>query len=178
MLLVTDGAPQGPATTCAGVNPEDTAEIAKLAANGYSGYGVQTFVIALPGVPAGFADTVAKAGGGTAIAIGTTNVQQQFETALAKIRGQALPCTFELPPQVAGGQYDAGHVNVVLTSGGSDTLILQDPKCAKGTGWDYQYDSNNNPKGIVLCSSECDSLKKNYQAKIDIRLGCPTQVIQ
>jgi hypothetical protein len=173
VLLVTDGAPQGPAATCAGVNPEDTTEIAKLAANGLS-YGVLTFVIALPGVPAGFADTVAKAGGGKAIAIGTTNVQQQFEDALAKIRGQALPCTFELPPQVPN-QYATDKVNVILTSGGKDTVILQNPKCANGTGW--HYDDPNNPKHIVLCASECDGLKKDYKASIDIRLGCPTQKI-
>lgn len=176
VLLVTDGAPQGPATTCAGVNPESTQEIANLAAAGYKNYGVLTFVIALPGVPLGFAQTVAQAGGGTAISIGRTNVQQQFETALQQIRGQALPCTFKLPPQVPT-QYSTDKVNVILTSGGNDTVLLQDPKCAKGTGWDYQYDSNNNPKGITLCSSTCGSVKKDYQAKIQIRLGCPTQKI-
>lgn len=173
VLLVTDGAPQGPAPMCSGVNPVDTTAIADLAKQGYTGFGVVTYVIALPGVPAGFADTVAQAGGGTAIAIGTTNVQQQFETALAKIRGQALPCTFELPSQVGTGkQYYFDKVNVILTTGGKDTVVPQDVGCAKGTGWDYDKSKTH----IVLCASECDSVKKDYLATIDIRLGCGTVV--
>lgn len=174
VLLVTDGAPQGPAPTCAGVDPESTQEIAKLASNGLS-YGVLTYVIALPGVSPAFADTVAKAGGGTAIVVGKTNVQQQFQDALAKIRGQALPCEYDLPPQVPT-QYSTDKVNIILTSGnGSETVIPQTSDCSKATGW--HYDDPKNPKHIIFCASQCDTLKKDYKARIDIRLGCPTQVV-
>lgn len=179
VLLVTDGVPQGPAATCSGVNPEDFGEIAKLAATG-AGFTppVLTYVIGLPGVNQTFANQVAASGGTTsAILVSNTNVQKEFQTALEKVRGQALPCEYELPEKVDKGEFAPDKVNVELTPGtGPTTTIPQTPDCNQGAGW--YYDDPVKPTKIVLCPSVCDGIKKDFGAKIDILLGCPTQVVK
>jgi hypothetical protein len=177
VLLVTDGVPQGPAATCAGVDPTSTAEIAKLAATGVAfNPPVSTYVIGLPGVDQTFANEVAKAGGSdSAILVSNTNVQVEFQNALAKVRGQALPCDYELPDQVTNGTYDTGKVNVQLTPGGGTPQdILQTPDCNTADGWYYGAGKTK----IILCPNVCDTIKKDYQAKVQIVLGCPTQVVK
>lgn len=174
VLLVTDGAPQGPSTSCGGVNPEDPAAIAAIAAAGL-GIGVKTFVIGLPGVDQTIANKIAAAGGTTsAIVVSTTNVQGEFEKALAKVRGEALPCTFEVPSEVSGGQVDYAHVNVLITPGGGAPAILaQDPSCA-GAGW--KYDNATTPPTIVFCPQTCSTIRADLTAKAQIMLGCQTVV--
>lgn len=174
VLLVTDGVPQGPAATCAGVDPTSTAEIAKLAANGKT-FNVLTYVIGLPGVDQTFANEVAKAGGTTsAILVSNTNVQKEFQDALAKVRGEALPCEFELPDKVQKGEIDYQKVNVVLTpSSGSPETFKQTTDCAAGGDWYY---SSTTPKKIVLCPTACQKAKGDYTAKIEIQLGCATVI--
>ncbi|MBI3204602.1 MAG: VWA domain-containing protein [Myxococcales bacterium] len=174
VLLVTDGQPAGPAPLCGSVNPELTSEIAKIAASGLS-YSVLTFVIGLPGVDQAFANAVAQAGGTTsAILVSNTNVQKEFENALAKVRGEALPCEFEIPDKVQKGEIAFNKVNVGLTpAGGALQLLKQTTDCAKGGDWYY---SATTPKKIVFCPSTCAAVKKDYGAKIEIQLGCDTVI--
>ena len=177
VLLVTDGAPVGPAPLCGGVNPEDPAVIAALAAKGLKDFKISTFVIGLPGIPKDIADQIAV-GGGTdgAIMVGNVNVQVEFQNALAKARGKALPCEYELPEKVAGGEIDTGLVNVLFTpsSGGNATTIPQNQDCVGGVGW--QYDNPLVPTKIQLCASSCSTVRTDLGASIDILLGCKTEV--
>lgn len=176
VLLVTDGLPQGPAPSCGGVNPEDTAVIADLAATGASYKPkVPTFVIGLPGVNQTFANQVAAAGGtDAAILIGAANVQAEFQAALEKVRGKALPCEFELPAKVEGGEVDPGFVNVQVTpGGGAGVLIPQDPNCA-AEGW--YYDDPQSPTRIIFCPASCAAVKSDFTAKVQILLGCKTEI--
>lgn len=176
VLLVTDGLPQGPAPMCSGVNPEDPQVIADLAATGASYKpSVKTFVIGLPGVDQTFANKVAMAGGtGSAILIGAANVKAEFQAALEKVRGTALPCEFEMPAQVEGGEFDPGFVNVEVTPGsGKPAVIPQDPSC-KGAGW--HYDDPVNPTKIVFCPTSCQAIKSDFNAKVQILLGCQTEI--
>jgi hypothetical protein len=174
VLLVTDGVPQGPAASCQGVDPTSTAEIGKLAQNGL-GYGVSTYVIGLPGVDQSFANAVALAGGSqSAILVSNTNVQKEFQDALAKVRGQALPCEFELPEKVQKGEIAFSLVNVALTpSGGALQTLKQTQDCNTGGDWYY---TATTPKKIVLCPSTCAKVKQDYGAKIEIQLGCATVI--
>ncbi len=174
VLLVTDGQPQGPSTSCGGVNPEDPTAIANLAATGVS-FGVKTFVIGLPGVNQTIANQIAMAGGtDAAILVASTNVQTEFQTALAKVRGQALPCEYEIPSEVAGGQVDPTFVNVLVTpTGGQAGILLQDPSCT-GEGW--KYDNPQNPQHIIFCSQTCAAIKSDLGSKVQIMLGCQTEV--
>lgn len=178
VLLVTDGAPVGPAPMCGSVNPEDPAVIAALANAALMQYKVLTFVIGLPGIPQNIADQIAM-GGGTdaAILVGNTNVQQEFQNALAKARGKALPCEFQMPEKVATGEIDTTLVNMTFTpsSGGSASTILQNPGCG-GSGAGWYYDNPAQPTKILLCPSTCSMVRADYGAAIDILLGCKTEV--
>ncbi len=177
VLLVTDGAPVGPAPLCGGVNPEDPAVIAALAANGLKQAKVLTFVIGLPGIPKNIADQIA-AGGGTdaAIMVGNANVQQEFQNALAKARGKALPCEYEMPEKVAGGEFDTNFVNVLFTpsGGGNATTIPQNTDCVGGSGW--YYDNPLLPTKIQLCPTTCSNVRADLGAAVDILLGCTTEI--
>ncbi len=73
--------------------------IANLAATGVS-YGIKTFVVGLPGIDQAIANQIAAAGGtDAAILVGSFNVQTEFQTALAKVRGEALPASTRSPPR-------------------------------------------------------------------------------
>lgn len=180
VLLVTDGLPQGPATDCGGVNPESTQVIADLALAGKNfNPPVLTYVIGLPGVDQTFANAVAAAGGtDSAILVSSTNVQKEFADALAKVRGQALPCEYDLPDQV-GNEFDIDHVNVWVTpGGGTASAVPQVDDCSQGAGWYYAPPSPAAPETIVLCPGVCDGVKSDFQASVDIVLGCPTVKIR
>jgi hypothetical protein len=176
VLLVTDGQPVGPQGLCGGVDPEDPAEIANLAAAG-ADYNppVSTYVIGLPGVDQAFANQVAAAGGtGAAVLVGATNVAAEFEAALAQVTGEALPCEFEMPSLVLDGDVAVTSVNVLLTiGGGQPSLLPQDATC-QGAGW--RYDDPASPSKIVLCPDSCAAVKDAEAAKIQILLGCATVV--
>ena len=178
VLLVTDGEPQGPATSCGGVNPEDPVEIAKLAANGAAYHPpVTTYVIGLPGASQAVANQIAAAGGsGAAILVAASNVQQAFQDALAKVRGQALPCEFEIPTEVEQGEVEPGNVNVLYTSPAStepDTIPKSLDACASG-GW--VYDDDAAPTRITLCPGTCEQIRDDLDGTIEIMLGCKTVV--
>lgn len=178
VLLVTDGEPQGPASTCAGVDPEDPAEIAKIAASGAAYVPpVTTFVIGLPGASQSVGNTIAAAGGsGEAILVASTDVEQAFQEALAAVRGQALPCEFVIPTEVAQGDVEPGNVNVLYTSPGSpdsETLPKSTDACATGS---WVYDDDTAPTLISLCPSTCEQLRQDMDGKIEVMLGCKTVV--
>jgi hypothetical protein len=178
VLLVTDGQPDGPSTSCGGVDPNDPAAIAMLAMKGATfNPPVKTFVVGLPGVNVSIANQIAAAGGtGSAILVTVTNIQVEFQNALAKVRGQAVPCEYDIPSEVVGGQVDPGHVNVLITPGGGNASILpQDPTCM-GAGW--RYDDPAHPNHIEFCPASCTSLKADLNAKVQILLGCTTEVLK
>jgi hypothetical protein len=177
VLLVTDGLPQGPASECSGVDPEDPNEIAALAENAATfDPPVKTFVVGLPGVDQTIANTIAQ-GGGTdaAILVSSTNVAAEFAQALAKVRGDAIPCEYPIPQQVFEGDVGIGYVNVEITPGdGSDKLVVPyDPSCS-GEGW--RYDDPSNPTAILLCPATCDAVRQDLAAAIRILMGCATIV--
>lgn len=174
VLLVTDGEPQGPAAMCGSVDPQDPKVIADLAAAGV-GYGVKTFIVGLPGVNQVIANQIAVAGGtGAAIVVGGFDVKTEFQTALAKVRGEALPCEYQIPAKVEGGDINPGDVNVLITpKGGSSAILPQDTKC-NDKGW--RYDDPVKPTKIIFCASSCQALKTDFGAKVQILLGCKTEV--
>ncbi|WP_044244076.1 vWA domain-containing protein [Chondromyces apiculatus] len=174
VLLVTDGQPQGPPGTCSGVNPEDPAVIANLASTGAE-YNppVFTYVIGLPGAAQTFANQVAAAGGtGQAVLVSATNVAAEFQDALTKVTGEALPCEYEIPSEVESGDVAITSVNVLLTLGGGEPALLPQDATCDGAGW--RYDVPGNPSHITLCPATCATLKEQDSAKIQILLGCST----
>lgn len=177
VLLVTDGAPEGPAPTCSGVDPNDPAVIAGIAAAGLSlDPPVRTFVIGLPGVHVDFANQVAAAGGtdGAIIISDPSTIEAEFEKALVKVKGESLPCDFPIPPKVKDGEVAFDHVNVSWTkTDGSSVDLLQNPGCAGGDGW--YYDASP-PTRIILCPKSCSDVRSDPKAAVTILLGCQTKI--
>jgi hypothetical protein len=182
LVLATDGLP----TRCA---PLDIPSIASLAAGGRSGSpSIKTFVI---GVFASQEAATAKpnldalaAGGGTSPALvvdATTNLAQDFQQALEKIRGTALPCEYAVPP-ATNGTPDFGKVNVEITLGGSKkqlSNVASAQNCAGGDGWTYDVDVSTGavPGKLVLCPATCEALKRVADGtQVDILVGCKTLV--
>ena len=174
VLLVTDGAPQGPAPMCGNVNPEDPKAIADLAAAGVS-YGIKTFVVGLPGINPLIANQIAASGGtDAAIVVGSFDVKAEFQKALAKVRGEALPCEYQIPDKVEGGEVNVGDVNVLITpKGGNAGVLPQDVTC-NDKGW--KYDDPIKPTKIIFCPASCEFLKTDFGAKVQILMGCKTEV--
>jgi hypothetical protein len=179
VLLVTDGEPSGPAPTCGGVNPEDPAEIGKLAQAGLTASpSVRTFVIGLPGVSSSIANQIASAGGtNQAYLVAGTNIQDAFQKALDQVRGNALPCDYVLPQKLADKSFAYDQVNVDYTKLGAQKpeIIPQNAGCPpNGEGW--SYDDPHNPQRISLCPTTCARLKADGGGKVEILLGCSTIV--
>lgn len=172
ILLITDGAPEAEPRECPGVDPlsfEASAQQARLGLD----HGIRTFVVGLPGVDLDFANLVAEAGGTEQAIFVKSNDASQFHKALAEVRGQALPCEYDIPQQVRSGNIGITQVNIVWTpsDGRAPEIIPQTQDCAQG-GW--HYDNAQKPEKILLCPSTCQIIKDDLSAKIDIELGCAT----
>ena len=178
VLLVTDGEPDGPGTDCGGVDPNDPTVIANLAASGLTAVSptVRTFVIGLPGVNVSVANQIAAAGGTDSAILVTdpSTIEDEFEKALAKVKGEALPCDFPIPPKLKDGEIAFDKVNVDWTkSDGSVVDLLQNPGCTGGEGW--YYDASP-PTEIILCPTTCSDVRDDPKASISILLGCQTMI--
>jgi hypothetical protein len=183
VLLATDGLPSDCMANATTADPYDITGVAATAASGLPN--IKTFVIGV------FAPTdtdsqtnlnqIAKAGGGNNTAYivntGSTNVEDQFVSALDMIRGASLPCEFQIP-KPSSGSFNSGLVNVVFTNDGkSQTLYYVDNagSCdAQSGGW--YYDDPKTPTQIVACPASCTALKAANNGHVSIQLGCKTVV--
>jgi hypothetical protein len=106
---------------------------------------------------------------------------QRLNEALAKIRGQALPCEFTIP--AGSGTIDFGKVNVTLETGGAEQTVPYveganrcDPM--RG-GWYYDVPpASGTPSRILVCPASCDRFKTAPEAKVSLVFGCETVVIK
>jgi hypothetical protein len=181
-VLATDGIPD----EC---TPSTVTGVAQIAAAGLAGApSIKTFVIGVftpNDLASGTAavDQIAASGGsGQGFIINTTssNVEQQFVTALNAIRGASLPCDYAIP-QPDGGTPDFGKLNVQYTAGnGASTTIPYVESAANCNpttgGWYYDVDPAEGgvPTKILLCGASCTSIKGDAQGRIDVILGCAT----
>ncbi|NUO47402.1 MAG: VWA domain-containing protein, partial [Polyangiaceae bacterium] len=99
---------------------------------------------------------------------------QEFQNALAKVRGDLLPCEYAIPEEVLSGDIQITQVNVKIgLEGGEPEIVPQNPGC-DGPGW--YYDNPLQPSAILLCPATCDAISSDPQASIQIALGCATVV--
>lgn len=99
-------------------------------------------------------------------------------TAVAKTA--KLSCELSIPAP-STGSLDPTAVNVRIAAGATTTLI---PKvtgagaCGSGLGW--YYDSETDPKKIILCPAACDlansSVGADKPGKIDVLFGCKSVI--
>ncbi|MGC4091047.1 MAG: VWA domain-containing protein [Polyangiaceae bacterium] len=200
VILVTDGLPGGfipnkPPTSCM---PGDIAGVAGVLTAGNMATAdapaIQTFVIGVFGpcdvvdqnvMPQANLDTLAKAGGTNAAVIIRTDqdVQQQLQNALKQARSSAIACQYEIPAS-STGSVDYGKVNVKFSSSANSSTLLyvtSKDKCdpSKG-GWYYDHDplkpEQGKPTQIIVCDQSCTQFQMIQDGRVDIALGCKTEV--
>jgi len=174
VVLVTDGDPSGCDTN---IN-----NIAMLAQTAYSTHQIPTYVVGIQGANRNNLNAIAKAGGTMQAAFAGAaggNVQQDLINALQAIRGNVLSCDFAMPKsQTSDMSVDPGNVNVNFTPTGGMAQVV-----GKTTGADacqsggWYYDVPAAPTKITLCPDTCKQVQADSQARIDIVLGCKTEVI-
>jgi len=191
VLLITDGKPTY-SLMCVGdgmTGVDDKPLIAAVGAAFMGTPSISTFVIGSPGSEDARADLSQMATlGGTAKAgcsdMGPAYCHLDMTTAtdfgtalsagLADIAGQIGTCEFTVPPPPAGKNLDPSQVNVLYTHGdGKQSSIPQDATGMCMSGW--QYDNPASPTKITLCGTDCDAVKADQGAKIDVLFGCTTQ---
>lgn len=98
----------------------------------------------------------------------------KLAAALAKVRGQVLGCTYELPTP-SSGTVDKSRVNVRIEgkSGASDLKKRSDATdtCATDGCWDYDKDGK-----VELVGKACSDAKALTDGKVTILVGCATVV--
>lgn len=92
-----------------------------------------------------------------------------------QIRGKTLGCTYELP-KPESGTVDLNLVNVQYSVAGGPMVELlkrKDPAdtCAADGCWDYDLNSN-----VRLIGKSCEDVKAAADAKVQIVVGCKTNV--
>lgn len=96
-----------------------------------------------------------------------------LNAALARILGQIVSCSFELPAPPPGETLNLSEINVIYSpgSGGEDVLIGRDDTDACQDGW--QLDSNDR---VVLCPTLCERVQRDPQGTVELLFGCATKV--
>lgn len=173
IVLVTDGDP----TQCGvdGTQPISVVQgVAQSAATGTPP--IKTYVIGVGDSLANL-NAIAQSGGtGTATLVSVTNPTQtatDFQSALDKIRGDAVSCNVALPKPPDGKTLDINAVNVVATLGGKEDVLTYNKDCTGGTGW--HYDDANAPKEVQLCAGSCQAIRADSGGKLAITFGCATK---
>jgi hypothetical protein len=172
VLLQTDGQPN--------VCNSTVQAVSDVAATGMNGTpSIPTYVIGV-GTELQNLDQIAQAGGTAhAFIVDTSqNTTQQFIDAMNSIRGSAgMPCDFLIPP---GAAVDFAKVNVTFTppGAGAPFQLLNAPTeadCDPVTGG-WFYDNPAQPTRIRLCKSSCDAVTAQTNGRLDVLLGCSTNV--
>ncbi len=135
---------------------------------------VPTYVIGV-GDNIGNMDAIARAGGGDtkALRVSTTNpaqTQREFTDIINDIRLKSLSCELGIPAAPAGQTLDFDKINVSYTpTTGAKQGLNYDAACA-GPGW--KFDNPDAPTKISLCTSTCDTVKKDPTGKVGVEFGC------
>jgi hypothetical protein len=179
VVFVTDGQ----STVCESSSDPATevANMAKLASAALKAVGVRTYTIGIQGSEQATMDQIAMAGGTTAgFFIGSAaSTQTELIAALNEIRGSVISCAFPLPTAAAGAPaVDPNKINVNFTPTGGATQLIGKAAganaCQSG-GW--YYDDPSTPANITLCPSTCTRVQADSQAKLEVLLGCASQMV-
>lgn len=99
-----------------------------------------------------------------------TQLQQDFTTALDKVRRGALTCEFIIGTPSDGKAIDPSKLNVVYTpTGGQGSLV---PK-SDTAGW--RYDNDASPTRVILSGAVCEDFQ-GARGKVDVFLGCASVI--
>jgi hypothetical protein len=167
-------------------SPTDPTMLATIAASLLAGTpSIKTYAIGIfspadgPAGPA-MVDAIATAGGtGPGFNVMTSQpVEPQVLAALTSIHSTAVDCVYDIPTPMMG-TFDKNLVNLQYTPGGGTGAIVphdQDEAHCPPSGPGWYYDNDMAPKQIELCPSFCTTVSADPTGKVDILLGCPTQM--
>jgi hypothetical protein len=168
VLLVTDGEP----VSCGSdVNTTSAAAAAGLSASP----SIPTYVLGLGNV--GGLDQMAMAGGtNNAFVVSDPGQVQAVVDAMNSIRASALPCEYSVPD--SSGTFDKSLVNLDWTREGTLTTVpyVGNQASCDATRGGWYYDSDETPTQLIACAKTCDDFKGG--GNVDIRLGCPQQLLE
>ncbi len=192
VVILTDGE-----ETC---KPEELQKLLEEdAPTARQSFGIRTFVIGAPGSEGArlFLSQLAHAGGTDAYPGCNHDDDEQspdchfdmttsldFEADLSHAldeitRTKALSCEFDVPRNTDGEGVDLSKVNVTFVES-TDAGLARKPigrhegpsgSCDdKEDGWTYSADR----KHILVCGTDCETVKSAVDAQVQIVLGCPT----
>lgn len=174
VILVTDGMPQG---TCEPTGTAAEQPLGQLAADAYNDFGIATFVVGFPGIPAegqSILNTMASNGGTKQpVVIQGGDIGQQFKDALNAIRGAALACEYKMPTLPAGKK--SSNVTVRYTPGGGGTpqeLPKKKDLAACGAEGGWYFDNEAAPTKIMLCPGSCAVVQTDATGKVEVLVLC------
>ena len=182
VVLTTDGLP----SSCMPADPAGIAADIRLAQMGTPS--IDTYVIGVFGkteaMMARPALEMFAAAGGTGMPFlldTTADLGMRLNEALAKIRGEALPCEFAIP--AGSGNIDFGKVNVTLQSNGQEQTVPyvegMDRCDATRGGWYYDVaPATGTPTRILACPATCEKFKAEREPKVNLVFGCETVVVK
>ncbi|MEM9073903.1 MAG: vWA domain-containing protein [Myxococcota bacterium] len=183
VILATDGLPSGRCT------PRDLPTIETVASTALAADpGIPTYVVGV------FADSdtdaqanlnaIAAAGGTeTAFISGTgADAAERLVAALESIREASFSCDQQLPEAPDGMTLDLTRINVEFLSGTGRSVIpfVEDAEGCDETlgGWHYSGGGEGEmPDGIALCPATCESVNRQPDGRLEIRVGCETVLI-
>jgi Mg-chelatase subunit ChlD len=183
LVLVSDGLPDG---FCGGnFAPAIVSEVtaARMATPSIPSYVIGVF--APEDIPRAqpVLEQLATAGGSGQpfILMTSSDLGMRFQDALNQIRGTALACEFTIP--TGNAAIDYGKVNVRWQGAAATEDLLYVGTAArcdpiKG-GWYFDVDpaSGGTPKRVLICDASCTKFKTDASAKVELRFGCKTRVI-
>jgi hypothetical protein len=183
VVLATDGVPDSACSFAPpGVTPNTLEGVEAVAAAAYGATtSIPTYVIGV-GSELTLLNAVAVSGGtSSAFIVDTTqDTGAQFLAALDAIRHKSLACAYPIPAAPAGMTTDFTKVNVELTpsSGAAvDFLYVANAANCGQTPHGWYYDNPSAPTRVIICDSDCEPLKDELDAQIDILFGCQTNSI-
>ena len=184
MLLITDGTPtvslqcMNAQNRVTDVDPEPIVDEVTTAAREE----IKTFLIGSPGSE-GNRNWMSRAAviGGTAVEGCNVNgpnychmdmttapdFSAALQAGLARVVGQITPCTFTLAAPPPGEEIDQNKINIILSSGAQNSLIVRDDVGDCSQGWQLTAD-----KEILLCPETCNQVKSDANAKVNVLFGC------
>lgn len=197
-VLITDGKP----TECC----QEADVLIGIAVDAQKQYGVRTYTIGMTGADFGLLDQIAQAGngdctlapsdtswacnvsnGGTSL-IDTLNLIRGSVTKLqtrteivTEYRTEALDCIWNIPDPPEGEIFDKDKVNVQFSPTGDTTHQRIFPRVdsksqCNGSATSWYYDDFHSPSSIIACPTTCDKIKQTDAGRINILVGCRTQV--
>lgn len=190
MLLITDGEPtvNGECwTQSGGINGGvDPQPIVDMIENAATEEDVKTFLIGVPGsepnrrwmseaavlggtAPAGC--SVDGGPSGNAYCHFDMTTAPDFAAALRAglntVLGVVSPCSFSFAEPPDGMTIDPNKINVLLSDGNEDTLIVRDDVDDCTEGWQLTSDNK-----ILLCANTCERVQANPGITVDLTFGC------